>query len=67
MIAHVSPASRMFEESRNTLLYADRAKSIKTKVKRNQFNVSYHIAQYTNIIADLRKEIFRLKTKIADQ
>ena len=32
MIAHVSPASTSFEESRNTLGYADRAKHIKTKV-----------------------------------
>lgn len=30
-------------------------------------NVSYHIAQYTNIISDLRCEIQRLKKKIADQ
>ena len=35
-------------------------------MKQNQFNVSYHIAQYTSIIADLRKEVFRLKMKIAD-
>ena len=28
--------------------------------------MSYHIAQYTNIIADLRKEIFRLKLKISE-
>lgn len=33
MIAHISPASIHFEESRNTLVYADRAKYIKTKVK----------------------------------
>ncbi len=32
MIAHISPASMHFEESRNTLNYADRAKYIKTKV-----------------------------------
>jgi len=32
MIAAISPASIHFEESRNTLLYADRAKHIKTKV-----------------------------------
>ena len=32
MIAHISPASTQFEESRNTLVYADRAKHIKTKV-----------------------------------
>lgn len=32
MIAHLGPASFHFEESRNTLLYADRAKRIKNKV-----------------------------------
>ncbi|XP_062859747.1 kinesin-like protein KIF19 [Trichomycterus rosablanca] len=67
MIAHISPASTAFEESRNTLTYADRAKSIRTRVKRNLLNVSYHIAQYTSIISDLRSEIQRLKKKIADQ
>lgn len=34
MIAHISPASVAFEESRNTLTYADRAKSIRTRVRR---------------------------------
>lgn len=32
MIAHISPASLAFEDSRNTLTYADRAKSIRTRV-----------------------------------
>ncbi|XP_024836851.1 kinesin-like protein KIF19 isoform X3 [Bos taurus] len=67
MIAHISPASSAFEESRNTLTYASRAKSIKTRVKRNLLSVSYHIAQYTNIIADLRGEIQRLKRKIEER
>ena len=33
MIAHVSPDYHVFDESRNTLQYADRAKRIKTKVR----------------------------------
>uniref|UniRef100_A0A2K6LUV8 Kinesin-like protein n=1 Tax=Rhinopithecus bieti TaxID=61621 RepID=A0A2K6LUV8_RHIBE len=37
------------------------------KVKQNLLNVSYHIAQYTSIIADLRGEIQRLKCKIDAQ
>ena len=37
------------------------------QVKKNLINVSYHIAQYTNIISDLHCEIQRLKKKIADQ
>ena len=36
MIAHASPASGSFEETRNTLLYADRAKNIKTNVSMNK-------------------------------
>ncbi|XP_041085084.1 kinesin-like protein KIF19 isoform X2 [Polyodon spathula] len=67
MIAHISPASTYFEESRTTLIYADRAKNIKTRVKRNLFNMSFHMVQYTNIIADLNKEIERLNAKICEQ
>ncbi|KAM4632494.1 kinesin-like protein KIF19 [Discoglossus pictus] len=67
MITHISPASTSFEESRSTLIYAYRAKNIKTRVKRNLQNVSYHIAQYTSIIADLRKEIERLEDKVKQQ
>ncbi|XP_047695136.1 kinesin-like protein KIF19 [Prionailurus viverrinus] len=67
MIAHISPASTHFEESRTTLLYAYRAKNIKTRVKRNLLNVSYHIAQYTDVISNLRREIEHLKSKIEKQ
>ncbi|XP_067938364.1 kinesin-like protein KIF19 [Watersipora subatra] len=65
MIAHIAPASLHFEESRNTLLYADRAKRIKNKVRRNVEDVSYHIAQYTQIISELRGEIERLRAKVS--
>ena len=36
------------------------------QVKRNQYSVNYHIAQYQNIISELRQEILRLKTKLMD-
>ncbi|XP_047143467.1 kinesin-like protein KIF19 isoform X1 [Hydra vulgaris] len=61
MITHVSPADRNFEETRNTLSYADRAKSIKIKPKVNQYNVNYHVAQYQSIINELKDELVRLK------
>nr|KAF6447613.1 hypothetical protein HJG63_012019 [Rousettus aegyptiacus] len=67
MIAHISPASTHFEESRTTLLYAYRAKNIKTRVKRNLLSVSYHLAQYTDVISDLHGKIERLKSKIERQ
>ncbi|XP_014801679.1 PREDICTED: kinesin-like protein KIF19 [Calidris pugnax] len=63
MIAHISPASTSFEESRMTLIYAYRAKNIKTQVKCNLRNVD----QYTSIIADLRREIERLKERVKNQ
>ncbi|VTJ60175.1 Hypothetical predicted protein [Marmota monax] len=37
------------------------------KVKRNLLNVSYRIAQYTDVISDLRREIEHLKSKIEKQ
>ena len=66
MIAHVSPASGSFKESRNTLAYADRAKNIKLTAKRNQHSVNYHVAQYQGIISELREEVIRLKTQLVE-
>ena len=57
MISCVSPGSSQFEETLNTLKYANRAKNIKTKVMANKRLVSMHIAEYKNIINDLRSEI----------
>jgi kinesin family protein 18/19 len=66
MISCVSPGSSSFEETLNTLKYANRAKNIKTKVMANKRLVSIHIAEYKNIINDLRSEIEQLKTKMKD-
>merc|ERR1719367_1316110 len=66
MIAHISPADKHRDESRNTLVYADRAKNISNKVRKNVLDVSYHVSQYQNIISELRSEIGRLKEKIVD-
>ncbi|KAJ8792717.1 hypothetical protein J1605_019537 [Eschrichtius robustus] len=67
MIAHISPASTHFEESRTTLLYAYRARNIKRRVKRNLLNVSCHIAQYADIISDLGRQIKHPKAKVEKQ
>ena len=50
MIANISPAYTAYEDTLNTLKYADRAKQIKTTAKRNVLNVEYHISNYTKII-----------------
>ncbi len=64
MIANVSPAAQQYEETHNTLKYANRAKDIKTTIRRNIRSVEYHISQYNQIIADLRQEILDLKGRL---
>nr|XP_045619203.1 kinesin-like protein KIF19 [Procambarus clarkii] len=64
MIAHVSPCHLHREETRNTLIYADRAKNISKQVRRNVLDVSYHVSQYQTIITELKDEIDRLKSKL---
>lgn len=54
MLVTIAPASNQFEESLNTLKYANRAKNITTKPIENKKLVEFHIAEYKNIISDLR-------------
>ena len=57
MIANISPFYSCYEDTSNTLKYANRAKNIKTHVKRNVENVDSHINNYANIIEKLKEEI----------
>lgn len=67
MIAHLSPAVSQKEESRNTLIYADRANHISNKVESNILDVSYHVTQYQTVINELRDEISRLRHKMQEE
>ena len=64
MIANISPSRLHYEDTHNTLKYANRAKEIRVKVEQNIMSVQYHISQYTQIIAQLREEIQELKEKL---
>ena len=44
MIANIAPNSASFDETMNTLKYADRAKSIKTTVTRNVVTVNFQVS-----------------------
>ena len=66
MIANVSPSSETFEDTFNTLKYADRAKKIKISLKKNILNVDLHVAQYAKVVEDLRGEISALKKRIQE-
>ena len=67
MIANVSPAINTFEDTYNTLKYANRAKNIKTFVTRNVLTAQYHISNYINIINNLKEEISQLKKQIINK
>ena len=64
MIANINSSHLEIEETLNTLKYANRAKNIKTKLKRNVKDVESHVSDYKRIIEDLRQEVADLKDKI---
>lgn len=57
MLCAIAPGSLAFEETLNTLKYANRAKEIKVSMEENKKIVNMHVADYKGIIEDLRKEI----------
>ncbi|KAF9550368.1 kinesin-like protein Klp5 [Mortierella hygrophila] len=67
MIACVSPSNQHYEETHNTLKYANRAKNIKTKVTKNTLNVDRHVSEYVQAIYELRQEVVELKGKLQNQ
>lgn len=46
MIVNVSPSVSAYDETYNTLIYANRAKNIKTIANRNVLNVENHVSNY---------------------
>lgn len=67
MIVCVSPSSAHYDETHNTLKYANQAKNIRTKVSRNMLNVDRHVAQYVQAIHELKEEVVELKAKLAER
>ncbi|PPQ83255.1 hypothetical protein CVT25_003994 [Psilocybe cyanescens] len=66
MIVCVAPTSNHFDDTHNTLVYAERATKIKTKVvTRNVVNVDRHVGRYVEAINRLNMEIAELKEKLA--
>lgn len=65
MIAAVSPSSLFYDDTYNTLKYANRAKDIKSsQLKSNVVNLSSHISQYVKICNMQKAEILMLKEKL---
>ncbi|KAF2186734.1 kinesin-domain-containing protein [Zopfia rhizophila CBS 207.26] len=66
MIVCVSPSSAHFDETQNTLRYANRAKNIQTKVTKNVYNVNRHVKDYLKKIDEQRTLIDELMKKQKD-
>lgn len=63
MIVCVSPSSAHFDETQNTLRYANRAKNIQTKVMRNVYNVDRHVKDYLKKIDEQMNRINELQAQ----
>ncbi|KAM3877043.1 kinesin-like protein KIF18A [Diretmus argenteus] len=66
MIANVSPSSKSYDDTHNTLKYANRAKEIKSVLKSNVVSLDSHIGQYAVICEKQQQEILKLKQKLKE-
>ncbi|XP_024858271.1 kinesin-like protein KIF18A isoform X2 [Kryptolebias marmoratus] len=66
MIANVGPSSKSYDDTHNTLKYANRAKEIKSSLKSNVVSLDSHIGQYAVICERQQKEILQLKQKLKE-
>ncbi|XP_054565479.1 kinesin-like protein KIF18B [Eptesicus fuscus] len=64
MIAAISPSSLTYEDTYNTLKYADRAKEIKLSLKSNVVSLDCHISQYATVCQQLQAEVASLREKL---
>ncbi|XP_012968704.1 kinesin-like protein KIF18B [Mesocricetus auratus] len=64
MIAAISPSSLTYEDTYNTLKYADRAKEIRLTLKSNVISLDHHISQYATICQQLQAEVATLREKL---
>jgi kinesin family member 18/19 len=67
MIAHVSKEGKHRDETKNTLVYAERANHITTRLQNPQLleeNREFPMAHYQTLVSELREEVGRLKTKM---
>lgn len=67
MVANISPSHISYEDTLNTLKYANRAKNIRISARQNIVKPETHVSQYQQLIEDLRSEVQALKAKLAER
>ncbi|KAI9639834.1 P-loop containing nucleoside triphosphate hydrolase protein [Dioszegia hungarica] len=66
MVVCISPSSRDLEDTNNTLVWANKAKNVSTKVSRNTQGVDVRVQAYLEAIQRLNTEVAALKKEIAE-
>ncbi|XP_023573912.1 kinesin-like protein KIF18B [Octodon degus] len=66
MIANVSPAGLAYEDTYNTLKYADRAKEIRLSLKSNVVTLDCHVSRYATMCQQLQAEVVSLRRKLQE-
>lgn len=61
MIANVSPAAAMYEDTLNTLRYAQKAKKISCDASKNVITVKSCMTEYTRVVDELATKIQKLE------
>ena len=56
-VSAYSPSSTCYEDTYNTLKYADRAKNIKSDLKSNVISVDFHVSKYAKIVEELKQQV----------
>jgi kinesin family protein 18/19 len=68
MIAHASKEAKHRDETKNTLVYAERANHITTRLQNPHLLLEeereFPMAHYQNLVSELREEVGRLKSKM---
>lgn len=59
-----SPSSLSYEDTYNTLKYADRAKNIKSSLVKNVVSVDLHLSQYPKLVKELQAEVCKQKSSL---
>ncbi|XP_058445584.1 kinesin-like protein KIF19 isoform X2 [Malaya genurostris] len=67
MIAHVAPDAKHRDETKNTLVYADRANHITTRIQNPTIleeSREFPMSHYQTLVSELREEVSRLRDKM---
>ena len=67
MIANVSPADHVYEDTLNTIKYADCAKSIRSNLQKRIQEKEIHVGRYKEILENQNAQIARLKAEIKER